>query len=77
MKNILIPLIVGAIRRSLDLSEAMEARAFGAKENRTNLYLLKIKVWDIVAIISSLSVIVVAIYVRLNIILPSIQHFLP
>ncbi|NIM98365.1 MAG: energy-coupling factor transporter transmembrane protein EcfT, partial [candidate division Zixibacteria bacterium] len=43
---ILIPLIVGAIRRSLELAEAMESRAWGASEKRTNLYVLKLKKGD-------------------------------
>jgi energy-coupling factor transporter transmembrane protein EcfT len=38
---ILIPLIVSAIRRSLELAEAMESRAWGATKKRTNLYVLK------------------------------------
>ena len=38
---ILIPLIVSAIRRSLELAEAMESRAWGATKKRTNLYSLK------------------------------------
>lgn len=39
---ILLPLIINSIRRSLDLAEAMESRAFGAVKNRTDLYELKI-----------------------------------
>ena len=38
---ILLPLIINSIRRSLELAEAMESRAFGASEDRTNLYELK------------------------------------
>jgi len=71
---ILIPLIVGAIRRSLELAEAMESRAFGAKKKRTNLYQLKIKTGDMISIILSLLLFVVAVYVRINIPLPSIQN---
>lgn len=70
---ILIPLIVGAIRRSLELAEAMESRAFGAKEHRTNLYILKIKNADYIAIISSLVTIAIAIYIRYRIQIPIIQ----
>ena len=39
---VLIPLIVSAIRRSLELAEAMESRAWGATKKRTNLYCLKL-----------------------------------
>ena len=39
---VLIPLIVSAIRRSLELAEAMESRAWGATKKRTNLYALKL-----------------------------------
>lgn len=74
---ILIPLIVGAIRRSLELAEAMESRAFGASKNRTNLYLLKIKAGDVVAIVASLCVLVVAVYIRFTVPLPDVQSLLP
>ncbi len=43
---ILIPLIVSAIRRSLELAEAMESRAWGATKKRTNLYALKLHKGD-------------------------------
>ncbi len=42
----LIPLIVSAIRRSLELAEAMESRAWGATKKRTNLYLLRLHKGD-------------------------------
>ena len=73
---ILIPLIVGAIRRSLELAEAMESRAFGAKKKRTSLYHLTIKTSDVVTIVVSLSVIVVAVYIRFNVPLPNVQSLL-
>ena len=43
---VLIPLIVSAIRRSLELAEAMESRAWGATKKRTNLYVLKLHKGD-------------------------------
>ena len=46
---ILTPLIVSAIRRSMELAEAMESRAFGASERRTNLYTLKLRPADYAA----------------------------
>jgi len=74
---ILIPLIVGAIRRSLELAEAMESRAFGAKKKRTNLYLLKLTRADYVALVISIVVLSLAIYIRYNISIPEILIPLP
>ncbi len=73
---VLIPLIVGAIRRSLELAEAMESRAFGASKKRTNLYSLKIRAADIATISLSLLVLVVAVYAHFVVPLPTIQSFL-
>lgn len=61
---ILIPLIVNAIRRSLELAEAMESRAWGASEKRTNLYTLKLKRSDFILAIVSILMLIVALYVR-------------
>ena len=75
---ILIPLIVNAIRRSLELAEAMESRAWGATEKRTNLYTLRLKKPDYVLALVSIFVLAVAIYVRLFLPVPSlalILHF--
>lgn len=73
---ILIPLIVSAIRRSLELAEAMESRAWGATEKRTNLYLLKMKSADYTLIIVSLGMLICSIYVRLYISVPSLTMLL-
>jgi energy-coupling factor transport system permease protein len=73
---ILIPLIVSAIRRSLELAEAMESRAWGATENRTNLYVLEIHRGDIILIVITVGVIAAAIYVRLFIAIPSVADLL-
>ena len=43
---ILLPLIINSIRRSLELAEAMESRAFGSTQDRTNLYELNMKSSD-------------------------------
>ncbi len=40
---ILVPLVVATIRRSLRLSEALEARAFGSSRRRSSLRLLRFK----------------------------------
>lgn len=73
---ILIPLIVSAIRRSLELAEAMESRAWGATKNRTNLYVLKIHRGDTILIAITVGVLAAAIYVRLFIGIPSITELL-
>jgi energy-coupling factor transport system permease protein len=68
---ILIPLIVSAIRRSLELAEAMESRAWGATKNRTNLYVLKMHWGDFILIILTILILVAAVYVRLFVGIPS------
>ncbi len=69
---ILIPLIVSAIRRSLDLAEAMESRAWGASEKRTNLYVLKMGRLDYTLLLVSIAILVFAVYLRLFFPVPSI-----
>jgi energy-coupling factor transport system permease protein len=73
---ILIPLIVSAIRRSLELAEAMESRAWGATKKRTNLYALKIHKGDIVLATITLGILATAIYVRLYVPIPSLNSLL-
>jgi len=73
---ILIPLIVSAIRRSLELAEAMESRAWGATKKRTNLYVLKMHKGDVVLIAITIGIIATAICVRLFIAIPSLNELL-
>jgi energy-coupling factor transport system permease protein len=73
---ILIPLIVSAIRRSLELAEAMESRAWGATKNRTNLYVLKMHRGDFTLLAITAGVIAVTIYVRLFVAIPSFSDLL-
>lgn len=73
---ILIPLIVSAIRRSIELAEAMESRGWGAKETRTNLYILKLTKRDGLVILSSLVMLLFSIYVWIYIPLPSLTALL-
>ena len=61
---LLIPLIVNAIRRSLELAEAMESRAWGATEKRTNLYVLTLKNSDYILVVLSVLMLILAVYVR-------------
>jgi energy-coupling factor transport system permease protein len=59
---VLIPLIVSAIRRSLELAEAMESRAWGAVKRRTNLYALKLHLGDYLLLALSIGILIVAVY---------------
>jgi energy-coupling factor transport system permease protein len=70
---ILIPLIVSAIRRSLELAEAMESRAWGATKKRTNLYVLKMHKGDLTLITLTIGILAIAIYVRLCVPIPSLS----
>jgi energy-coupling factor transport system permease protein len=72
---VLIPLIVSAIRRSLELAEAMESRAWGATKKRTNLYLLQLHRGDFVLLAITIGIIAVAVYVRFFVPIPSISGF--
>jgi len=73
---ILIPLIVSAIRRSLELAEAMESRAWGATKKRTNLYVLKMHRGDLILILITVGILATAIYVRLYVMIPSFNELL-
>jgi len=73
---VLIPLIVSAIRRSLELAEAMESRAWGATKKRTNLYALKLHRGDFALLAITIGVLVVAVYVRWYVPIPVISELL-
>lgn len=73
---ILIPLIVSAIRRSLELAEAMESRAWGACKKRTNLFALRLHRGDYVLIALTIIVLVVAIYTYLFLSIPTIASLI-
>jgi energy-coupling factor transport system permease protein len=72
---ILLPLIINSIRRSLELAEAMESRAFGASEKRTNLFDLKLGGTDIAVLAISLIGLAASVYVRFF--LPAFGPLLP
>jgi len=61
---ILLPLIINSIRRSLELAEAMESRAFGSTKNRTNLYELKMKNTDYAVLIMCLLLLAGVVYAK-------------
>ncbi len=73
---ILIPLIVNAIRRSLELAETMESRAWGATKNRTNLYILKIGRKDLYLVLFAVGIMLVSVYVITYIKIPNVTHLL-
>ena len=73
---ILIPLIVNAIRRSLELAETMESRAWGASEKRTNLYKLQLKRGDCVLFGLSVLLLVAAVCVKVYVYIPSLTSLL-
>jgi energy-coupling factor transport system permease protein len=68
---ILIPLIISAIRRSVELAEALEARAFGATEKRTSIVTLKMRLADYVVLMMTLFGLGFAVYVYLSVPLPN------
>ena len=73
---VLIPLIVSAIRRSLELAEAMESRAWGATKKRTNLYALKLHRGDYALLAISIGILAIAVYVHFFVSIPTITSLL-
>jgi energy-coupling factor transport system permease protein len=69
---VLIPLIVSAIRRSLELAEAMESRAWGAAKKRTNLYALRLHKGDYALIALTALILALAVYVYMFIRIPTV-----
>lgn len=59
---ILVPLLVNSIRRSLELAETMESRAWGASRKRTNIYALKIGMKDVALTLFSIMLLTVSLY---------------
>jgi len=70
---ILIPLIVNAIRRSVELAEALESRAFGSTEKRESLITLKMRPSDYLTILATIVFVTAAVYVNLYIQLPTLD----
>jgi len=69
---ILIPLIISAIRRSVELAEALESRAFGATEKRTAIVTLKMKAADYLVLVATVVGLALTIYVYLYVRLPTL-----
>ncbi len=72
---VLIPLIVSAIRRSLELAEAMESRAWGATKKRTNLYVLKLRWGDFALLALVIGLLVLTVYSYLYVPVPTVRSF--
>jgi len=68
---ILIPLIVNAIRRSVELAEALESRAFGTTEKREPLVVLKMRLTDYLTVLTTIAFVVIAVYINLYVPLPT------
>jgi energy-coupling factor transport system permease protein len=73
---VLIPLIVSAIRRSLELAEAMESRAWGATKKRTNLYALKLKRGDYALLAIIVGLLAITIYGFFYVHIPTVRSLL-
>jgi energy-coupling factor transport system permease protein len=63
---ILIPLLLIAIRRSLELAEALESRGFPGKEGRVSLFQLKMKRGDYLVFAVSVAAILASIWIYLH-----------
>jgi len=74
---VLIPLLVNSIRRSLEMAEAMESRAWGATKKRTSLYVPKLKTIDYVLLSLIVVAIFFAVYIRLYWAIPAIELTTP
>jgi energy-coupling factor transport system permease protein len=61
---VLVPLIIGAIRRSFELADAMEVKAFNAKEKRTSLISLDMRNIDYIVLIVSVVCLILVVYVK-------------
>ncbi|MEM3462186.1 MAG: energy-coupling factor transporter transmembrane component T [Candidatus Bathyarchaeia archaeon] len=70
---ILVPLIVCAIRRSLEMAEALESRAFGASERRTSLVTLRMGPRDYILMALSIALLASSIYISRSIQMPSLD----
>ena len=71
---ILIPLIVSAIRRSTELAEALESRAFGVTQKREPLTVLKMKESDYLVAAIVFLALLIGVYIQISISLPTFDN---
>ncbi|GAB4310329.1 MAG: energy-coupling factor transporter transmembrane component T [Promethearchaeota archaeon] len=60
---VMIPLVVGSIRRALQVAESLDSRAFGAAASRNSLYELKFRVADWLVLVASCVLLAFGLYV--------------
>jgi energy-coupling factor transport system permease protein len=70
---ILIPLIVSAIRRSIELAEALESRGFGATQKREPMITLQMKRSDYATIALTIAAVSTSIFIYFYVSLPTID----
>ena len=68
---ILIPLIVNAVRRSVEMAEALESRGFTSTKRREPMKVLTLNRIDYLAIVFSLASMILLIYIRLYVSIPT------
>ena len=73
---ILVPLIVSAIRRSFELAEAMESKAWGANVKRTSMKKLRFKFTDYITLILILFFLIFGFYVKWFVEIPKFSSFI-
>ena len=66
---LLVPLIIGSIKRAFNVAEALESRAFGSKKERTFYFTIRYSVTDWIFTFLLLIILVVLIFIRLQIII--------
>lgn len=70
---ILIPLIVLAIKRSIELAEALESRAFNTSGKRQSYIVLNLDALDYLVISLAMLFLVLGVYAYLNVSIPSLE----
>ena len=69
---VLIPLFISAIRRAVELADAMECRCYRGGNGRTRMKIMHLRTWDIVYLL--LNVLIIAAILLLNRFVPFGYH---